>query len=176
MDDYPIIKSHLDKYHNDLIKRTDKGDTFYNLRSCAYMDDFFKPKIVYPEITKYLNFYYDQEAFFVNNKCFILTGEHIFFLTAFLNSSLFKFCFRNNFPELLGGTRELRKIFFDKIPIKKISQEIDDSFKKILLEIQHKDTSKHKSLLLEKEMDNLIFDIYSLTDNEKNIIGFIEIQ
>jgi hypothetical protein len=36
-----------------------------------------------------------------------------------LNSSLFRCCFRDNFPELLGNTYEVRKVFVNKIPIKK---------------------------------------------------------
>lgn len=38
IDDYTAIKSHLDNYYPELSKRTDKGDTPYNLRNCAYMD------------------------------------------------------------------------------------------------------------------------------------------
>ncbi len=72
-------------------------------------------------MTKFMSFYYDEREFYQNDKSFMITGTHVSYLAAFLNSSLFKFCFRDNFPELLGGTRELRKIFFDKIPVKKYS-------------------------------------------------------
>lgn len=65
-------------------------------------------------MTKFMPFYYDERGFYQNYKSFMITGTHVSYLAAFLNSSLFKFCFRDNFPELLGGTRELRKIFFDK--------------------------------------------------------------
>ena len=47
--DYPAIKAHLDNFYEKLVKRADKGDTPYNLRNCAYMDDFSKQKIVYAE-------------------------------------------------------------------------------------------------------------------------------
>ena len=40
--DYPAIKAHLDTRYEKLAKRADKGDTPYNLRNCAYMDDFSK--------------------------------------------------------------------------------------------------------------------------------------
>jgi hypothetical protein len=71
---------------------------------------------MYPNMIKFMPFYYDERGFYQNGKSFMITGTHVSYLAAFLNSSLFKFCFRDNFPELLGGTRELRKIFFDKIP------------------------------------------------------------
>ena len=38
IEDYPAIKAHLDLYWDKISKRTDKGDTPYNLRNCAYMD------------------------------------------------------------------------------------------------------------------------------------------
>ena len=73
-------------------------------------------------MTKYLPFYLDTvDHFFINDKAFILTSEaeSLPYLTAALNSSLFRCCFRDNFPELMGNTYEVRKIFMDKIPIKK---------------------------------------------------------
>jgi hypothetical protein len=84
--------------------------------------DFQKPKIIYPNMTKYLPFYLDTtEHFFINDKAFILTSEteSLAYLTAALNSTVFRCCFMDNFPNLGEDRRELRKIFMDKIPIKK---------------------------------------------------------
>ena len=47
IEDYPAIKAHLDLYWDKISKRTDKGDTPYNLRNCAYMEDFMRPKIIW---------------------------------------------------------------------------------------------------------------------------------
>ena len=129
IEDYPAVKAHLDQYLDRISKRADKGDTPYNLRNCAYLEDFSKPKVMYPNMTKFMPFYYDERGFYQNDKSFMITGTHVSYLVAFLNSSLFKFCFRDNFPELLGGTRELRKIFFDKIPVKKVSDSVNDTFR-----------------------------------------------
>jgi len=41
IEDYPAVKKHLHSFYSQLEKRADKGDTPYNLRNCAYMDDFF---------------------------------------------------------------------------------------------------------------------------------------
>ena len=111
INEYPAVKAHLDQYWDKISIRSDKGDTPYNLRNCSYLEDFSNQKIIYPNMTKYMPFYLDNKAFYSNQKCFIITGSNISFLTAFLNSSLFKFCFRDSFPELQGGTRELSKIF-----------------------------------------------------------------
>ena len=39
IEDYPSIKQHLDNHWNKIAFRADKGDTPYNLRNCAYLDD-----------------------------------------------------------------------------------------------------------------------------------------
>ena len=171
IEEYPAVKAHLDQYWDKISKRADKGETPYNLRNCAYLEDFSKPKIMYPNMTKYLPFYYDEKGFYQNDKSFMITGAHVSYLAAFLNSSLFKFCFRDNFPELLGGTRELRKIFFDKIPVKEVSDSINDKFRCKVNEIQS-DYTKEQAI----KIDNLLFDLYNLTDEERRQIGFIDIE
>ena len=175
INDYPAIKAQLDQFWDKIKTRADQGDTPYNLRNCAYSDDFSQPKIMYPNMTKFIPFYYDEKGFYQNDKSFMITGNHLAYLTAFLNSSLFKFCFLDNFPELQGGTRELRKIFFDKIPVLNVSDDVNDEFKVLVNEIQTK-YSKEKAIAI----DNMLFDLYDLlydlTKAERDAIGFIEIK
>lgn len=171
VNDYPAVKAHLDQYWDKISKRADKGDTPYNLRNCAYLDDFSQPKIVYPNMTKYLPFVYDDKKHLTNQKCFIITGENVAFLTVFFNSSLFKFCFRDSFPELQGGTRELSKIFFDKIPVIQVDFPTNKLFEERLLDIQ-KEYTKSKAIVI----DSMIFDLYNLSKEERQLIGFVEIE
>ncbi|MFG6623037.1 TaqI-like C-terminal specificity domain-containing protein [Weissella confusa] len=101
IDDYPAIKNWLDNgswnsspskgnNYERLKKRTDQGDTPYNLRSLAYMDDFFKPKVFYREISEQMNSVYTEENIFINNKAYIITGKDVTpSLASFLNSQLF---------------------------------------------------------------------------------------
>ena len=184
---YPAVKNYLlsfgierleqtGKEHNvngEKIKARKKTNNkwFETQDSISYWEDFDKPKIMYPNMTKYLPFYYDEKGFYQNDKSFMITGAHVSYLAAFLNSSLFKFCFRDNFPELLGGTRELRKIFFDKIPVKKVSDSVNDKFRRKVNEIQS-DYTKEQAI----KIDNLLFDLYNLTDEERRQIGFIDIE
>ena len=133
-------------------------------------EDFYQPKIVYPNMTKYLPFCLDDEGFLTNQKCFIITGERIAFLTAFLNSSIFKYCFRDSFPELQGGTRELSKIFFDNIPVLKVSKEQERIFKAAILDIQSNYTETKA-----RALDRLVFDAYHLGEKDIEIIGYIGI-
>ncbi len=170
INDYPAVKAHLDQYWDKIEKRADQGDTPYNLRNCAYMEDFSKPKIIYPNMTKYMPFAYDDNKFLTNQKCFIITGKNVAYLTAFFNSSLFKYCFRDSFPELQGGTRELSKIFFDKIPVYEVSEAQNRQFIDAVNDIQN-EYSKQKA----QRIDSMLFDLYNLTIEEREIIGFIEI-
>ncbi|OWK69068.1 hypothetical protein CBW18_18505 [Pedobacter sp. AJM] len=173
---YPSIKKHLDLYYKQLEKRADKGDTLYNLRNCAYMEDFSKQKIMYPNMTKFLPFYLDNKGFVQNDKAFMITGKNIAYLTAFLNSSLFKYCFLDNFPELQGGTREVRKIFLDKIPVIQVSEKVNFEYEKLVLTVQQLKKKQLPTREIEIEIDKKIFELYSLTEEEKNTIGFVEIQ
>ena len=171
IDAYPSVKAHLDKYWDKISTRSDKGDTPYNLRHCIYMDDFFKPKIIYPNMTKFMPFVLDSKSFITNQKCFIITGEHLAYLTAFFNSSLFKFCFRDFFPELQGGTRELSKIFFDKIPVLKVSDDQNKVFQAAVEDIQHEYTSQKA-----QRVESMLFDLYNLTLEEREIIGSAKVD
>ena len=144
INDYPVVKAFLDQYWDRISTRADKGDTPYNLRNCAYLEDFSKPKIIYPNMTKYMPFVFDNEMYLTNQKCFIITGKYMAYLTAFFNSSLFKYCFRDSFPELQGGTRELSKIFFDKIPVYEVSDAQNLQFQNAVEDIQ-KEYTKQKA-------------------------------
>ena len=39
INDYPAVKAHLDQFWDKISKRYDKGDTPYNLRNCAYLEE-----------------------------------------------------------------------------------------------------------------------------------------
>ena len=148
IDDYTAVKTHLDSFYQQLEKRQDKGDTPYNLRNCAYIEDFYKQKIVYPNMTKFMPFLLDKESFMTNQKCFIMTGKKLAYLTTFFNSNIFKICYRDNFPELQGGTRELSKIFFEQVKIPDVEDIIDIDFDTLVDDVQK--GNDNISLKLEK--------------------------
>ena len=73
MNDYPTVKQHLNFFEPKLSSRADQGDTPYNLRSCAYMNDFSKPKIVWAELARTGNaFTFDKHNNFIGNTGYIL--------------------------------------------------------------------------------------------------------
>ncbi len=170
----------LKNFEEDLKKRQDKGDDWTNLRNCAYLSDFELPKIIYPEITKYIPFVYDESShFYANNKCFILTGSRLKYLTCVFNSKLFKYCFLDNFPELQGGSRELRKVFFEKIPIKQISDSEEIPFANMVdllvalkKENSEEITDKFMFTYFEQIANALVFELYFKDEFDKRELKF----
>ena len=182
INDYPAIKEWLDNgewntkpekgsNYERLEKRTDQGITPYNLRSLAYMDDFFKPKIIYPNMTKYLPFYLDKDNFLVNQKAFIITGNNLGSLIAFLSSALFRYAFSNNFPELQGGTRELSKIFFENIQVKRGTIDSEKAYLSLIYKIQNYRKNNVSTSVLEQQLNNKIFKDYDLSPEEIKVIS-----
>ena len=185
IEDYPALKEFLLSFGIERLEQTGKeyiidgekvkarkktnNKWFETQDSISYWDEFSKPKIIYPNMTKFLPFVYDTSGLVTNQKCFIITGKRLAFLTAFLNSSLFKFCFADKFPELQGKTRELSKIFMDEIPVMEVSDD-DETHFVLLVEAIQKDISKEALL----EIDNAIFDLYQLTKEEREYVGFID--
>lgn len=104
-----------------------------------YLNLFREPKIIYPEITKWLGFYLDQsDNYFPNNKAFIINsrGDSLGYLVAFFNSTVFRCCFIDEFPTQGEDRRELRKIFFDKIPVKRPTAAQTAAFERLVPMVQ----------------------------------------
>ncbi len=104
-----------------------------------YLNLFREPKIIYPEITKWLGFYFDKtDHYFPNNKAFVINsrGDSLDYLAAFFNSTLFRCCFMDDFPTQGEDRRELRKIFFDKVPVKKPTKDQAILFEQLIPLIQ----------------------------------------
>jgi adenine-specific DNA-methyltransferase len=186
IENFPAIKIHLEQY---LPKLKQTGETFINENgkkektrkktsgewfetqdSIAYWEDFSKPKIIYPNMTKFLPFSLDVDGNFLNDKCFILSGEKLYYLVAFLNSKVFHFCFDDAFPELQGNSKEIKKFILETIPMKEIHNE--EPFIHLvsqILEAKKQNPSANTSAL-ETQIDQLIYQLYDLTEDEIKII------
>ena len=86
-----------------------------------------------------------------------------------MNSSLFRCCFIDNFPNLGEDRRELSKIFFDKIPIKKPTAQQAALFDVLVpmvqttkAESQNSDKLELKStaVFLEEVIDACVMEVY----------------
>src|SRR5271157_4532695 len=61
---YPTILDYLLTFKERLIKRVDKGDKWYDLRTCSYYDIFNKPKIMYGEVQVFPKFVYNTNELY----------------------------------------------------------------------------------------------------------------
>ena len=101
---YPAIKAHLDIMWDKISDRKDQGDTPYNLRNCAYLEDFSKPKILYQELTQGSSFFYDDSCnFLVSNTGYLITGQHLDYLIKLLNSKLIEVVYSKFYATKIGS-------------------------------------------------------------------------
>ncbi|MST86407.1 TaqI-like C-terminal specificity domain-containing protein [Lactobacillus porci] len=128
IESYPAIKRHLDQYWDKIYKRQDQGDTPYNLRRCAYMDDFNKPKIMFSEIVQSPRFYFDEDKHFIPDvTAVIIYGKNtssLKYLTDWLNSSIVGKIFKLFYSGGgLGDTGyRYKKKFLENLPIPPYSE------------------------------------------------------
>lgn len=180
--DYPSVYEHLRKYEKELTARQDQGEHWTNLRSCDYNNQFLRPKMMFMNMTKEIIFSFDSEGkYFTNQKCFIVTGESIKYPTVFFNSRLFLYCFKDNFPELLGDVREVSKVYFEKIPVIKVAKKeqslVEDLFDLILFFKQQQHNKKVSTDIIEQVIDGIICEFYfqeRMTAVEINILKLVE--
>ena len=165
IDTYPAIKTHLDSYYTNLVKRADKGDTPYNLRNCVYMDDFFLPKIVWGNLCLSAQFAFAEGGYFVNApSTMIIPGNK--YILAILNSQLADWYIRQLGVTRNGGYFEYKPMFVEKLPIPMIDYEDQAKYTEIVEDLL---VCKNKGISTEtheKMIDRMVFSLYKLTDDE----------
>ncbi|MGN8468138.1 class I SAM-dependent DNA methyltransferase [Helicobacter pylori] len=167
---YPAIKAHLDSHHDAIVTRSDQGDTPYNLRNCAYLEDFEKEKIVWAEMTDEPRFIYDNKGFLTNQTCYFIARDDKY-LFAILNSKVIYFFMRQIASNLGEGAFRWIKQFIERLPIPKITHKNQELADKItdcaerILKSKAKDP-KANTQELEKEIDALVYQLYNLTHEE----------
>ena len=156
INNFPSVKKHLDIYWDRVSARSDKGDTPYNLRNCAYMNEFEKPKVIYPETTKGARFVFDESGIYIDKTCFMLISDAALYLQKTLSSKLFEVAYNKMFSsvELVNHTYQYNKHALLKLPI------INDA-----------DAIKQlTSIDDEQQIDLLVYHLYGLTYDEVLIV------
>ena len=123
IDKYFTIKEFLNSHWDKIEKRSDKGRTPYNLRNCAYVDKFEKPKIIYPETTvRRSEFVYDDEGLYLDKTCFFISGEKLKYLNAILSSKLYEYYLENKLRLVGSNTIQYSKQYITEVPIIEITE------------------------------------------------------
>ena len=155
--DYPAVKKHLDEYWDKISMRADKGDTPYNLRNCAYMDEFNKQKIVWGNLNLSATYTLVPAGMMINAPAtMIVPANHN--LLCVLNSKLADYYIRNLGVTRNGGYFEYKPMFIEQLPVPQNIAE--NAFGKY----------EGKELKNEKEINRKVYAFYDLTDEEMDFI------
>jgi hypothetical protein len=73
---YPGLTEYLGPFAEDARKRYDKGEYWWELRSCDYYPAFERPKIFWPDICKLPRFSWDENNQYINNTGYIVPDPH----------------------------------------------------------------------------------------------------
>lgn len=181
---YPSLYKHL-LSHKERLSKRNKEETgiryeWYCLQrwGANYYQEFEKEKIVYSEIVRKPQFYLDVNLnFYAEATSFILTGENLKYLIAFLNNDFVAFIFKTFYAGGNLGENGFRykKAFLEKLPIPKINsknQKLANELVNLVDEIlKAKEQDKNANTQeLENKINSLVYKLYNLTEEEIKII------
>lgn len=100
----------------------------------------------------------DNNGFYVNNKCYIVTGEKLVFLLSFFNSPIFNKVILQE-VNLTGGKGAK---FMDTIKIPQIDNQMLMKFESLYDKLSQSTDFQN----IESEINKLIFSLYDFSDEE----------
>ena len=166
INDYPALKAYFDAHSDKISNRSDKGDTYYNLRNCVYWPEFEKPKLIWGDLADIPKFYLDKSGYYGDNTTYCMGGEHLTYLLVYLNSPLSAYLFSK-----LGNTTGAGTIRWQKF---KVEQQL-------VPDISHEDEQriidlyrKYEQTDDESELKDAYHIIYNNVGLSKEEIEYIE--
>jgi type II restriction/modification system DNA methylase subunit YeeA len=170
--DYPGIAEYLKQFNIKARNRYDKGEYWWELRACDYYKEFEKPKIILPDISLRGNFTLDEEGkYYIVNTAYMI-GSSEKFLLGILASKLIDFYYRNISSSYRGGYLRFIYQYLAQIPIVQASNnqknKIENKVDQILQQKQHSPSVATSTL--EAEIDEMVYDLYGLTEEEREIV------
>lgn len=160
--DYPTIFNFLSQWKDELKARQDKGEHWTNLRNCAFIEEFEKPKIVWIEISDKANYTFDADGYFLTNSAYFLSGENLKYLISVLNSSVADYYFFQITAKIAGGRKRYTKQYVEQIPIPLILKEEQIPYENL---VDYVILAKSKAddivfKFFESLLDALVFELY----------------
>lgn len=132
---YPALAAWLEPFAEKARKRSDKGEFWWELRSCAYYQKFASAKIFYPDITDSPKFHVDiSGAFSANTAYFYPGGEGS--LVALLNSKAIWFFLTGISDFVRGGFFRMFSQNVNKIPIPTLNDEQKNTLEELSKQCQ----------------------------------------
>lgn len=187
-ENYPAIVTHLLPFIEKAEKRSDKGEYWWELRSCDYYVEFEKPKIIYPDISTRGNFALDEGGSFSVNTTYIIPSGDRYFL-GLLNSKLLTFYYASMATAVRGGFLRYFTQYMELLPIRTIDfnnpTEKAKHDKMISLvnrmldlnkKLQKAKIANEKELIerqisiTDKQIDGLVYKLYGLTEEDIKVV------
>jgi type IIS restriction endonuclease len=179
IDEYPAIKQYLLSFGIERLEQTGKthlvngekvkarkrtsNKWFETKDSISYWEDFSKPKIIWKRIGSILRFSYDSKGCLgLDNTCFA-TGQHIEYLCCVLNSLMGHYLLKDS-PKTGTGDLLVSVQAIEPACIPYNSQY--DERLSSLLTAQITNSSN----VIEKEINDIVFTIYSLSPIEREYV------
>lgn len=177
---YPAVAGYLKQFEKEAAARRDKGDYWWELRSCKYYDAFEHCKIISRTIVKRISATIDEGGIFSNDKTTIIGAED-YYLLGLLNSRLMDFYARRTSTALLNDHYELKPVSLAALPVKKISETnhfqtalrdiITENAKKLLALKEMKEEERaDESAKAERAVNKAVYRLYKLTPKEISIV------
>lgn len=134
MSRYPAVMRHLTKYEALLRPRADQGEHWWELRACAYWQEFDKPKAVFQEIAGTDGFAFAAPGIHLNNKAFMIPDAGLVLL-AILNSRVAWTFWRSISPVMVGGAVAMQTPTVLQLPIPNCSSEDEERIEALVTRI-----------------------------------------
>jgi hypothetical protein len=166
---YPGVANHLIQFKDKAEKRTDKGDFWWELRACDYYDKFESPKIMYQVLQVKPCFIYDENGMFCNNSMWFIPSDDKVLL-GILNSKMGWWLISKYCTAIQNGYQLIWK-YFSQIPIATGNASIQSKINTLvnkLLSIKQNPSADTTDL--ENEIDQLVYGLYDLTEEEIKIV------
>ena len=141
------------------------GDYWWEIRACSYYDKFTEPRIMYQTFQTRSCFVYSDENLMCDNSVWMMNVPSKAMLTI-LNSKMGWWLISKKCP-LINGGHQLIWDQFCQIPI---PENLPTDLSEIAEQILEARKNGIDTKVLENKADELVYDAYGLTDDERKVI------
>lgn len=167
---YPAVFEHLKKFKKELSERPEVKQgrfSWYAMSRYAadYVEEFEKPKIIYPDIAKRCEFSYDNGKHFLGNTAYLIPTKNLFLL-GFLNSSVCDYLYQQISNKIQNDYLRFIATYMEHLPIPRASEAEAAAIGLKVERILAKKQKGEATAGLEREIDELVYALYGLTAEE----------
>ncbi|MEI0566388.1 N-6 DNA methylase [Brachyspira pulli] len=174
--------------NKNFFDRSDMGYTPYNHRSCSYLLEFDKPKIVWKQTSKYQTFMLDTEGYYITVSAHMLTINDndlnkLKYILSILNSTLLKYYMLSVATNFSGVGIRWIPAFIENVPIPEPDKDTESKLVNLvdnIIDLNKKLSSEKNPNTIEmlntriqavdKAIDKIVYSLYNLTDEEIRVI------